>query len=130
MLARVWYEPGKEFYIIEFINDSIFALPEWAVGQEQSWGAIWHHLLVTNVDNKLLYHRIAIELQHRPLQFIKGDLETHLRQFARSLQYVGLKSGQYNPPGYTSLQCLRAAEILGAEHDALLQRLIAANPEL
>ncbi len=62
MPTKVWYEPGREFYVIEFVDDPIFDLPEWAVGQQQTWGAVWHHLLVTNVNNKLLYHRVAIEM--------------------------------------------------------------------
>ena len=78
MPTEVWHEPGKEFYVMEFQDNSVFELPEWAIGQEQTWGAIWHHLLVTNVDNDYLYHRIAIELQHRPEEYIKADLELYL----------------------------------------------------
>jgi hypothetical protein len=130
MPTKVWYEPGRKFYAIEFVDDPIFNLPEWAIGLQQGWTPIWHHLLVACADNKLLYHRVGISLLNGREEFARRDLNDHLLQIARSLHYMGQTSGQHYPEGYTSRQCLRASEILEAEHEALLERLIAANPDI
>ena len=127
MPTKVWYEPAKSLYAIEFLDEPIFDLPEWAVGMPQGWTPIWHHLLVACVDNKLLYHRVGISLHNGMDEFTRPNINDHLLQIVRSLRHMSQVSGQHHPEGYTSRQCLRAAEILEVEHETLLARLVAKD---
>ncbi|MGI4792155.1 MAG: hypothetical protein ACRYFS_25305 [Janthinobacterium lividum] len=127
MRTKVWCETNRRLYVIEFLEKPTFDLPKWAVGREQRWGAIWHHLFAVLVDNKLLYHRIGIDLQYRPEEFIRDDLAFYLRLFARSLRHMGQEMGQHHPEGHTSRQCLLASDILETEHISLLEALLASG---
>jgi len=127
MSTKVWYEPDSKLYAIEFVNDPVFALPEWALGLPQEWTPIGHSLLVACVADKLLYHRVGISLRNGAKEFSRQDLNDHLLQIVRSLRHMGQVSRQHHPAGYTSRQCLRAAEVLEAEHEALLERMLAES---
>ncbi|MGI4789740.1 MAG: hypothetical protein ACRYFS_12920 [Janthinobacterium lividum] len=130
MPTKVWYEPDQRFYVVEFVDDPVFDLPEWAVGKEEHWSRISYHLFAANVDNKILFHRLAIEREHLPGETLRDDLERKLTWLIGELRYTGQPPPEYNPTGFVSWPCLRAAEILEAEHKALLDRLVAAAPDM
>ena len=128
MSTKVWYEPGKDFYVVEFTDDSIFDLPDWAVGKKQAWGAISYHLFAALVDNKFLFHRLAIERQTG--ETLRENLRVDLTQLVSELRYMGRPPAEHNPTGFVFRPCIRAAEILESEYETLLKRMIAANPDI
>ena len=127
MPTKVWYEPAKKLYAIEFLDEPILDLPEWAAGREQQWSHLSYHLFAINIDNHILFHRLAIECQHLSGQTRRDDLGHGLTELASELRYMGRPPAEHNPTGFVSRPCLRAAEILEADHEALLERLLAEN---
>lgn len=127
MPTKVWYEPGRKLYAVEFLDDPVFELPEWAVGLAQEWSRISYHLFAVDVDNHILFHRLAIEREHLPRETLRDDLTRKLTWLIRELRDMGQPPAEHNPTGFVSRPCLRAAEILEAEHEALLERMLAED---
>ena len=127
MPTRVWYEPARKLYAIEFFDEPVFALPGWAVGKEQQWSHLSYHLFAVNVDNHILFHRLAIGRQHLSKESQRDDLGQGLIELANELRYMGQPPAEHNPSGLVSRPCLRAAEILETEYETLLERLLAED---
>lgn len=125
MPVKAWYDPVKDYYIMDFTDDPAFTLPEWAIGQEQQWSMFTHGVCAVVVGNPFMYHRIAITGAH-----LGGRTDAHLlerlEQASRKLHFMGQELTKLNPGSFQHHQCIQASEILTREQDDIIKDLLAS----
>lgn len=105
-----------------------FALPEWAIGQEQHWSMFTHGVCTAAVKNTLLFHRLAI-VGGKMGGATAAHIAERLEQASRILRIMGQIAQKHTPGNPTARQCLLASDTLAQEQPSIILSLLASQAQ-